>query len=575
MQLFLFLVFFCEIVKDSFLPGGFMKSIIIMCAVVMLLCGQAVGMRNGKSFDFHDKITALAALSDGPFFAVGIQSGEVFLGNTQTGKFINYVDIQSPVTALAIGQCIAIGYLSGEVGVLDRNMRELHRLGGHEEPIRKMALDNGLLATVDNCLVKVWDISSGNCLSIIYFLKQVDAITLSATKNLFFASVDKEIIVWDIKNNRQVSALSGHENSISALVIQDSMLWSASYDGTVRYWDIASGNCVKILNIGVQIEDIGFSLDNHSLIICSKGLILAYDVYTGTLIDQIFLPYSLSKKMAIYGNKIIAGGDMGLVRFLEIADYKFIVRVQNELNYPVEQIKLFDRFKRLCNKPCSCEAYKHLQIDVSCRDTLERYALQFTYSGEVLGCCPQGSLIDVKDLVFTYDIKSGGLMLQIATLPRTAASGNDLSWVAYTIKSTSLHLPTDATDLALPVYTVGKEIKSISLSDSKGNTVHAEKDAYVSSLWNILKSHHYAPYLLKAETDDMVYHWQVPFLCEENELMLYMPSRSIVAEKQDIKPIQDSFINPMLMLYMEEESSIQQYKVPLIGASHTFRPADH
>jgi WD40 repeat protein len=53
-------------------------------------------------------------------------------------------------------------------------------------------------------------------------------------------------MVWDAQSNQRRSALTGHRERITMLTAFDNLLVSASADGGLRLWDLATDSCVCV-----------------------------------------------------------------------------------------------------------------------------------------------------------------------------------------------------------------------------------------------------------------------------------------------------------------------------------------
>jgi E3 ubiquitin-protein ligase TRAF7 len=87
---------------------------------------------------------------------------------------------------------------------------------------------------------QVWDVSNWEPLGTldghrgtVYDLTVLE--TPGQTK-LFSASYDKTIRVWNVEHMRCVQTLTRHEGSVVCLGISRGRLFSGSVDGTVKFW---------------------------------------------------------------------------------------------------------------------------------------------------------------------------------------------------------------------------------------------------------------------------------------------------------------------------------------------------
>jgi WD40 repeat protein len=99
--------------------------------------------------------------------------------------------------------------------------------------------------------VHVWEIDSGECLTTLESEGNVISVGFSPDGQFLAASCDRTIQVWDTTTWQRVHTFTDHTDVVSGLDFHPDMasglLVSASYDETIRYWDLAPGECIKTL----------------------------------------------------------------------------------------------------------------------------------------------------------------------------------------------------------------------------------------------------------------------------------------------------------------------------------------
>jgi len=103
-----------------------------------------------------------------------------------------------------------------------------------------------------------------------------------------------EVYVWSVQTGKLVDTLAAHEAPLSALAFSPShtakpMLASASWDGTVRLWDIfATGSAPEVLRHSTDVLAIAFRPDGKELAAATlDGNIHFWETSTSTYLGQI------------------------------------------------------------------------------------------------------------------------------------------------------------------------------------------------------------------------------------------------------------------------------------------------
>jgi len=81
-------------------------------------------------------------------------------------------------------------------------------------------------------------------------------------QQIISASEDTTVKFRDIATGECVKTLTGHTNSILKILLtgDEQQIISTSKDKTVKIWEVATGKCVKTLNENIQFIRLSTSL---------------------------------------------------------------------------------------------------------------------------------------------------------------------------------------------------------------------------------------------------------------------------------------------------------------------------
>lgn len=174
--------------------------------------------------------------------------------------------------------------------------------------------DGKLLAsTFRNDLVKLWETSTGQEMRSLLVYSHVGSLAFSADGRLLAAGgcgridfgrlppeacVQGEIRIWNPNTGVLIRTISAHRKLVRSVAFGPSskLLASASEDGTVKLWEVATGREVRTLQHSDRVSSVAFSPDGKllasgdSIFGIAKGTVKLWEVATGREVRTLTLP---------------------------------------------------------------------------------------------------------------------------------------------------------------------------------------------------------------------------------------------------------------------------------------------
>jgi WD40 repeat protein/cellulose biosynthesis protein BcsQ len=219
-----------------------------------------------KVFTGHkDWVWTVAFSPDGEYIASGGDDQIVKLWNIASRDCVQNFGEQTVDTGWVRsvvfspnGKILASGTDDFRVRLWDVETGELllPPLVGHLKRVRSVAFSpNGELIASGSYdkTIRIWDVKTGNCLNVLPLDKetghteQVRSIAFSPDgKYLASGSNDKTAKLWNVSTGGYIRTFPGHTNEVRSVAFsKNGELFTASKDGTIRRWNIKTGEHIK------------------------------------------------------------------------------------------------------------------------------------------------------------------------------------------------------------------------------------------------------------------------------------------------------------------------------------------
>ena len=128
-----------------------------------------------------------------------------------------------------------------------------------------------LVSSSQDKTLKIWDIKSGNCTQLFNIDQPIHSIAFSFDGKFMAAgSDDTTVKLWNCEGEiyQFSKSLEGHVDFVRSVAFnRESKLASASYDNTVRLWDVEEGKCIEVFRGHThRLRAIAFSPDDKTIV---------------------------------------------------------------------------------------------------------------------------------------------------------------------------------------------------------------------------------------------------------------------------------------------------------------------
>jgi len=299
-------------------------------------------------------INSVFLLPDSEYFLSGSTDYSIFLYNMKTLKKEADFNFEGSVYTITVGtkndQTVVFaggnhydikGFCIDRTGSL--SMKEVVRYSGHSGKVSSIALtpDCTLLASGGNDFdICIWSVKMPFVLRDESIIQKpiakysdhkghITALSFNSNgKYLLSAGTDHSLIIWEVGSNKKLSkhrSIEQAHNSVVSCVTfgkgnNSQFFYTASWDGTIKIWDLANKKSKPISEIKAhnsRISALTVSTDGEILISsCSDGIIKTWKASRPWSIISEYIPNDNVSTNAISSNEhiFVTGSDNGMIR---------------------------------------------------------------------------------------------------------------------------------------------------------------------------------------------------------------------------------------------------------------------
>lgn len=202
-----------------------------------------------------DTIRGLAVSPRHPYLFSAGEDKQVKCWDLESNKVVrHYHGHLSGVYALALHPTLDILVTGGRDSVARvwdmRTRAEIHVLTGHKDAVTSLltsSVDPQVVTASHDSTIKMWDLAAGKCMTTLtHHKKGVRSLAANPREATFVSASADSIKKWQMRDGKFLKNFAGHDSIVNTVAINDDdVCVSGGDDGSMRFWDSASGHCFQ------------------------------------------------------------------------------------------------------------------------------------------------------------------------------------------------------------------------------------------------------------------------------------------------------------------------------------------
>lgn len=201
-----------------------------------------------------------------------------------------FVRHRGPVTCVAgipgTHAAVTSGY-DGAVGYVDLDRQRLELLGYHGHLVNRIVVDarGSRAASVSSDYdVYVWDLARRRLVQVLRgHADDVEDFVFVGDGAGVSVSRDRRILVWNLRTGAITRVIEGHDKDVLSVAHDRGVIFTSGDDMTLRQWDLATGEQLKVIGPFEQETDTCAVDPVHGRIVlgCDDGVLRVFDLAGG------------------------------------------------------------------------------------------------------------------------------------------------------------------------------------------------------------------------------------------------------------------------------------------------------
>jgi WD40 repeat protein len=187
----------------------------------------------------------------------------------------------SPDGRFVVSQSGAVGFEPGDESSEDLRLWDIDRqsvciLGSHSDRVSSCVFTPDgtriVSASADRTL-KIWDVASGTNLATLtgHTLDVTHCVVSPDGRLIGSASLDTTLRTWDASSGAALRTFTGHTGPLLSCAFSPDGQVIASTDGTLKLWEVATGNQLGDFGAGWNFTRVVWARDGDRLILTTEG----------------------------------------------------------------------------------------------------------------------------------------------------------------------------------------------------------------------------------------------------------------------------------------------------------------